>query len=137
MHDEDNAIGLNVSTRKGKHFKAFGDKRLLSPANAENLAECKLALEASSAEIYNAWHSKTLPQEFSAWDYAPTLESALNVEAQQLKPLFVDGKDVPRRSDISNRRDTTMTTSYAFVTTAVKCSSSGRWDYPQPKMDPS
>ncbi|KAM0795834.1 hypothetical protein BDR22DRAFT_825722 [Usnea florida] len=54
MHDEDNGIGLNIITRKGKHFKFFGDKRLLSPDNVQKLAECKLALEASSAEIYNA-----------------------------------------------------------------------------------
>ena len=41
MHDEDNSIGLNIITRKGKHFKFFGDKRLLSLDNAQNLAECK------------------------------------------------------------------------------------------------
>ena len=137
MHDEDNAIGLTVDTPRGKHFKVFGDKRLLSPDNADNLTECKLALEASAAEIYKAWHDKSSPQEFGALKYAPTLESALKVEAQQLKPLFVDGKDVPRRSNISNRRDSTLTTNYTFLTTAADCWNSGRWKYPQPKMDPN
>lgn len=137
MHDEDNAIGLTVHNPHGKHFKAFGDKRLLSADNADNLEQCKHALGASSAEIYKAWHSGSVPHEFGAWKFAPTLESALNSDAQQLKPLFVDGEVVQRRSDIRNRRDSNLTTDYWFWSTAADCQVSGRWKFPQPKMDPN
>ena len=137
MHDEDNAIGLMVHNPHGKHFKAFGDKRLLSADNADNLGMCKQALEASSAEIYKAWHSGSAQQEFSAWKLAPKLESALDTKAQQLKPLFVDGEVVHRRSIIEDRRDSKLTTDYWFWSTAGACAASGRWEYPQPKMDPN
>ena len=137
MHDEDNAIGLMVHNAHGKHFKAFGDKRLLSADNADNLDMCKRALEASSAEIYKTWHSGNAPFEFSAWKFAPKLESALDAKAQQLKPLFVNGEDQPsRRLNIGDRRDSKLTTDYWWWSTALACESSGRWTYPQPKMDP-
>ena len=38
MHDEDNAISLNVEKLQNQKFKAYGDKRLLSLDNATSLA---------------------------------------------------------------------------------------------------
>ena len=135
MHDEDNAISLNVENLQNQKFKAYGDKRLLSPDNATSLAACKSAVTASAAEIYEAWHTGEAPMDFKAWHFAPMLESALDAAAQELKPLFIDKNGVQRRSDIRDRRDSSLTTDFWYWSTALDCKSSGRWKYPQPKMD--
>ena len=43
MHDEDNAIGLNVENPRGEKFRAFGDKRLLNPGSQTGLKACQNA----------------------------------------------------------------------------------------------
>ena len=136
MHDEDNAIGLNVQNPKQQSFKAFGDKRLLSPDDSTNLAACTSAVSASAHEIYDAWHTGQVPAAYAAWQFAPTLASALDVEAQELKPLFVDGQVIGRRSNVLDRTDPNLTTDYQYWRTALECLTSGRWKYPQPRMSP-
>ena len=135
MHDEDNAIGLNVENPRGEKFRAFGDKRLLSPSNQTGLKACQSALAVSAGEVYEAWLNKKVPPEFGAWKYAPTLASAADMAKQELKPLFLNGSGPPKRKDIGNRRDDTQTLGYTFPGVALKCKLSGRWNYPQPKMD--
>ncbi|KAL9034607.1 MAG: hypothetical protein Q9214_006971 [Letrouitia sp. 1 TL-2023] len=138
MHDEDSAIGLYVQNPQGIEFRMYGDRRLLSPGGETNVASCQQALQASSDEIYKAWHEQINPTEFRAWQYAPTLESASNLSAQELKPLFVVEEGVvKRRSDIENRRDTALTRFWTFAGTVSNCELSGRWTWPQPKMDPN
>ena len=51
MHDENNAIGLNGENPRGEKFRAFGDKRLLSPGNQTGLNACQSALAVSAGEV--------------------------------------------------------------------------------------
>lgn len=80
MHREDNQAGLHVKNPRGKSWRAYGDSALFRPENSENLARCRDALAASVNEVYEAWDKKTIPgvSSFRAWQYAPTLESALD-----------------------------------------------------------
>lgn len=71
MHDEECAIGLNVSNNDGIVWRAYGDKRLFSPENPGNLELCRSALRGSAAEIYDAWHAGHNPTLFVALILAP------------------------------------------------------------------
>lgn len=121
---------------KQQQFKAFGDKRLLIPDESTNLAACNSTVTTSAGEIYDAWHTGQFPAQYTAWQFAPTLASALNVEAQILKPLFVDGQVIGWPSNILDCTDLSLTTEYQYWRTALECLTSGRWKYPQPDMSP-
>ncbi|MCJ1260671.1 hypothetical protein MMC22_000533 [Lobaria immixta] len=139
MHDEDCAIGLSVRNEMDKEFIAYGDKRLFSKQNKDNLGYCLTALQISAREIYDAWKDQIVSTEFAALKWAPTISSALDISSQELKPLFVLQKGevvAVRRADIKNRRDPTTTSSYWYWSTALDCKLSKQWKYPQPKMDP-
>lgn len=104
MHDEDSAIGLNVTNPAGDPWKAYGDKRILDTEDGENQARCKLAIQTSVNEVIEAYNSRRIPDIIDgAWAHAPTLESANDMSKQELSPLFTfDGKV---RTKISDRRD--------------------------------
>ena len=135
MHDEDNAIGLNVENPRGEKFRAFGDKRLLSPGNQTGLKACQNALAVSAGEVYEAWLNKKVPPECGVWKYAPTLARSADMAKQELKPLFLNQSVPPIRKDIGNRRDDPQTLDYTFLRAALECKLNGRWNHPQPKMD--
>ena len=61
MHDEDNAIGLDVVDSQGAKWKMYGDKRLLDSEDDENRKRCQAAVQTSANEIFAAWKSGTMP----------------------------------------------------------------------------
>jgi hypothetical protein len=131
MHDEDNAIGLDVVDPQGSTWKMFGDKRLLDPTDDENKARCQKAVQVSADEIFNAWLTQTAPpvDTYQAWLYAPTLASA-RATTQDLAPLFTFEQTPRRRVDVANRRQWNYTLDYWYLTTYTLCMVSGLWNYP-------
>ncbi|KAI1171066.1 hypothetical protein F4777DRAFT_566875 [Nemania sp. FL0916] len=131
MHDEDNAIGLQVSNPAGQSWTMYGDKRLLDDVDQQNNILALEAIQASADEIFTAWQTGTVPDigSFAAWNLACTLDSARST-TQALAPLFMFGDGPPRRADIDERRVWEFTTSYTFATTVLSCSTSGLWSYP-------
>ena len=129
MHDEDNAIGLQVSDPSGEGWKCYGDKRALDEANELNLKRCVAAVQASADEIYVAYSTgeAPAPSAYAAWKIAPTLESARSPE-QELVELFTS--DMKRRQDIAQRRLRKFTDEWEYVTTYVACKTSGYWHHP-------
>ena len=120
MHDEDNAIGLQVNDPAGESWKCYGGKRALDKANEPNLKHCVAAAQASADEIYVAYSTgkTSSPSAYAAWEMAPTLESARSPE-QELAELFTS--DVKRRQDITQRRVRKFTDEWEYVTTYVAC----------------
>ncbi|KAF8330643.1 hypothetical protein F5887DRAFT_974995 [Amanita rubescens] len=131
MHDEDNAIGLNVTNPNGDKWMAYGDKRALDEVDKKNLDLCVQAVQASADEIYKAFSTRIAPKSsnYAAWNYAPTLLSAAGPQA--LAPLFelIKG-ELERRRVITHRRIWDFTTDYWFWATALECKLSGLWNYP-------
>ncbi|KAJ5964876.1 uncharacterized protein N7479_004752 [Penicillium vulpinum] len=136
MHDEDCAIGLNVTNSNKTSFRVYGDKRLLDKANIVTRDLCIKALQYSADEIFDAWKNKVIPTSFQALELAPTLESSR--QPQELSPLFrlpvpSDKKQVVwRRGDIKNRRakQDDYTQDWWYLTTVNLCKSSKLWNYP-------
>lgn len=95
MHDEDNALGLEVENLLGETWKMYGDKKLLNFENQANLAKCHSALMASTQEVFAAWSTGTVPPlgTYAAWTHAPVLSSAFSEKNHA--PLFND-KGYPR-----------------------------------------
>ena len=127
MHDEDCAIGLQVSNTAGESWKCYGDKRMLDKEDAENLKRCVAAVQASADEIYTAYKTKQAPPTYAAWGIAPTLESARSPD-QALAKLFTF--DSEKRKDIKKRRVWQFKTNWWFWSTAAECEASGWWKYP-------
>ena len=129
MHDEDNAIGLQVKNSFGTTWTAYGDKRLLDTVDSDNAEQCLHALQASADEIFEAWQSKKQPapgDTYAALRYAPDLKSAQG--PQTLAPLFLpDGK---RRSSVWDRQTHEFTDLYTFPSTIVAVEVGGLWKYP-------
>ncbi|RHZ46473.1 uncharacterized protein CDV56_103736 [Aspergillus thermomutatus] len=113
MHDEDNAIGLQVSNPHGETWTAYGDKKLLTGDDAENQKRCHQALMASADEVYDAWTSRkpTPIGLFKAWNHAPTLQSAQ--AKQEHEPLFNPKAQV--RTPFEDRRSTNYTSVFNWV----------------------
>ena len=128
MHDEDNAIGLQVVNPNGQSWTAYGDSRLFDKADTNNKNQCMNALKVSADEIYQTWSSKQMPSTHAAWSYAPTLESAAG--KQVLAPLFKP--NLERRKVIKLRRDWNFVepNGWWFPTTAALLKASGLWKYP-------
>ncbi|PHH64672.1 hypothetical protein CDD81_4113 [Ophiocordyceps australis] len=127
MHDEDCAIGLNVTNKHGsKSWRAYGDKQLLQDANRDNLEQCSKAVQQSANEVWTAWSEKKMPAEFLAWDYAPTLESARG--KQELAPLFLD--KFQSRLHIEKRAEHKWTGGRSYKAILHECEKSGLWNYP-------
>jgi hypothetical protein len=87
MHQEDNALGLTVTNKKGQKYTLLGDKQLFDPKNATNRDMMRQALQASVNEVWEAYDKKTikLPTAgYRAWDYAP----AAAVPGESHQPLF-------------------------------------------------
>ena len=123
MHDEDNAIGLSVKNPEGQSWTVYGGKHAFGKE-----AFCVDAIQASVNEIYEAYRTKQVPlaENYRAWAYAPTLDSA---RAQQaLAPLFNSNQE--RRKVIEKRTRWEFTNDYWFFTTAHKCMTSSLWKYP-------
>ena len=129
MHDEDCAIGLQVSNTAGESWKCYGDKRMLDTEDAENLRRCVAAVQVSANEIYAAYSTKQAPSPstYAAWRHAPTLESARS-KNQELAKLFTF--DSEKRKDIKERRIWQFKTDWWFWSTAAECEASGWWKYP-------
>ena len=129
MHDEDCAIGLRVKNPGGESWECYGDRRALDKVAAENLKRCVAAVQSSADEIYAAYSTgeSPSPPNYAAWRMAPTLESARST-SQALAKLFTF--DLERRRDIERRRVWEFTTNWWFWSTALKCKTSGHWNYP-------
>ena len=129
MHDEDCAIGFQVSNPAGGSWYCYGDKRALDKEDADNLKRCVAAVQASADEIYIAYSTKKAPSpsSYAAWNIAPTLNSALST-SQQLATLFTFKSE--RRKDIKKRRVWSFKTDWWFWSTALECKTSGYWNYP-------
>ena len=129
MHDEDCAIGFQVSNPTGGSWYCYGDRRALDKENADNLKHCVAAVQASADEIYTAYLTKKAPSpsSYAAWRIAPTLNSALST-SQQLATLFTFKSG--RRKDIRKRRVWNFKTDWWYWSTALECATSGLFDYP-------
>jgi len=103
MHEEDNALGLQVENPEGKKWTAYGDSKLLDAVDRDNLARCHDALMASTKEVFDAWNSGQVPSadSFGAWRHAPIIQTAFSEKNHA--PLF-NGDGYPRK-DINNRWD--------------------------------
>ena len=126
MFDEDNAIGLSVWNGAGDSWRMYGGRRALSLENADNMARCVAAVQASADEIYDAYLSKRLSADYAAWNLAPTLRSARG--HQQHAPLFTFLQE--RRKDISKRQEWAFETRWWFPSTFDEAVRSGRWWFP-------
>ncbi|KAF2014386.1 hypothetical protein BU24DRAFT_481845 [Aaosphaeria arxii CBS 175.79] len=128
MHDEDNAIGLNVSNPAGRSWSTYGDKRLLDKEDVANKNEAWNAVRTSADEIYQAWKNKKVPAypNYGAWNWAPILSKIQ--DGQLVAPLF--RPDGQRRADIRKRCQYKFTNNYWYWSTAADCKVSGLWDYP-------
>ncbi|KAJ3559349.1 hypothetical protein NM688_g402 [Phlebia brevispora] len=115
MHDEDNAIGLSVENPRGDKWTVYGGKRALDVEDADNLARCIAAVQASADENLHR-HGRE----------APTLESATG--NQLLAPLFNASGE--RRKDIKDRRTWAFKADWGVWSTARKCLASGLWRHP-------
>lgn len=95
MHDEDNALGLEVENPLGESWKMYGDKKLLDWDNQSNLAKLHSALMASTQEVFTAWSTGIVPlvDSYTAWSHAPILSSAFSEKNHA--PLFNE-KGYPR-----------------------------------------
>ncbi len=129
MHDEDNAIGFNVSNTAGDSWVCYGDKRALDEVDADNLKHCVSAVQASADEIFAAYKTKKVPSpsSYAAWTIVPTLQSARATD-QTLATLF--SFQAGKRVDIKKRRVWNFTDSWWFLTTAFEIKTSGYWNYP-------
>jgi len=129
MHDEDCAIGFQVSNPAGESWQCYGDKRALDQEAAENLKRCVAAVQASADEIYTAYSTGTAPSpsNYAVWEIAPTLDSARSTN-QQLATLFTFGSR--RRKGIKTRRVWEFTTDWGYASTVAECELSGYWNYP-------
>jgi hypothetical protein len=106
MHDEENRLGIHVSTpSKDASWYSFGDSHLFDSADSQNLQQCLLALQQSVKEVHDAYQSRvSIPQtDYQAFDFAATLESIVS-RNHNFAPLFqvVDGR-------VYERKDTSIT----------------------------
>lgn len=132
MHDEDNAIGLEVTSPQGSpSWRMFGDKRLLDTVDKTNQNQATKAVQASADEIFQAWSTKEIPtpEKYQAWQYAPTLVSA-RAATQELAPLFTFEEIPQRRTAIEHRREWSFTLDYWYWSTIVAIVESNLWNYP-------
>ena len=129
MHDEDCAIGFQVSNPAGESWQCYGDKRALDQEASENLKRCVASVQASADEFYTAYSTNTTPSSsnYAAWKIAPTLDSARSTN-QQLETLFTF--DSGRRKGIKTRRVWEFKTNWWYWSTAAECELSGYWNYP-------
>lgn len=136
MHDEDCALGLQVTDQNNDSWTAYGDRRLLDKVDHDNLRRCMLAVQASANEVYLAWKTKKVPDpsKFKAWRIMPGKASAV-ATSQPLSPLFLLGPsgtydDLQRRANIDDRRTWKHTTDWWAATTWNLLKNNKRWDYP-------
>ncbi|CAG8733837.1 15429_t:CDS:1, partial [Acaulospora colombiana] len=128
MHNEDSAIGLNVSNQDGKSWRMYGDKYIFDERDKENKDYCIDAVQASVNEIYDAYRTGEAPSpaDYEALKIVPTVK-----DDQELAPLFrLNGKTLERRKDIKNRREREFTTDFTYIGTIRDCELSGLWKYP-------
>lgn len=103
MHDEDSYHGLSVRNARGETWRAYGDKKLLDHGDAENLRRVVAAVQASAAEIWNAFASGQVPERYAALAYTPDLAALQDRhDLANLAPLFTaeTGGQVLRRKDV-------------------------------------
>ena len=77
MHNEDSAIGLDVTNRRGDSWRGIGDDYLDDvPAGVETKRLCIEAIQTSANEVYEAFMSKiVIPEElFGALKLVPILK---------------------------------------------------------------
>ena len=102
MHEEDNALGLKVSNRKGETWKAYGDKRLFEPENSDNCSRFHNALQASADEVFECYRLRKIvqenPGEYAVWYHTPVPNSWENFKENH-SPLFTESLRI--RKDIS------------------------------------
>ena len=146
MHEEDNAIGLNVTNADGMSWRCYGDGRFLDKEDLDNKKICMKALQISADEITEAFELRRLPHPTNqALDHAPSISSAMDRSQQKLQPLFTvndddrNNKTILVRDDISCRREgghsampwwlfNNETAWYSEI--LLKCWNSGKWKEP-------
>lgn len=131
MHDEDNAIGLDVSNLNGDQWRMFGDKRLFDKVSKQNLDLCKLAVQASADEIWSVWKTKVVPDvsEYKAREFWPDLKVARSEGGQELAALFPFSNGT-RRAKLLDRRTHAWTKYWTAAGTYDEAIRSGWWTYP-------
>jgi hypothetical protein len=128
MHDEDSAIGLNV-TNAHSSWKAYGDKRLLDKEDGTNTLMALSGLRTSVEQVYNSWKTQTVPSADdlqAAFEFTPNLATAQAY--QDCAPLFTT--DGAKRTNINDRRTWQFTTNWWWATTVSELLLSNRWAYP-------
>lgn len=132
MHDEDCALGLQVSNRKDMSWTAYGDKKLLDVVDRDNTRICLDALKESVQQVHDAWDSQTVPATLamrSVLDWAPNLDLVdRDSRSMACMPLFTNRGE--RRANVNDRRSRALTTDWWWATTAFELTNSSRWSYP-------
>lgn len=145
MHDEDSAIGLDVTNQRGDAWRCIGDDYLDDvPAGVETKRLCIEAIQISADEVYDAFTSKkVIPKElFGALKLVPSVNPT-----QELAPLFRKNTygEIERRGswlvkpsfslhlwdyNIDRTDHTDYTANFSYMATYVECYQSGRWKWP-------
>lgn len=107
MHDEDSKFGLKLHNALGQSWTAYGDKRLLDTAAAEELTITVQAVQASADEIWAAFKTGKMSSEseMRALKIIPDLMRVRDLTSREnFSPLFVwkDGT-VQCRKSLSDR----------------------------------
>ena len=88
MHDEDNAVGLNVKNARGATWRAYGDKWLFSKNNEANYKNAVDFVKASITELATAFFTGAVPTDLKSSTSAYSLLPDLDTSAQTHPPLF-------------------------------------------------
>ena len=106
MHDEDCAIDLNVKNRRGDHWKAYGDKRILDTVDDKSKKIRMEAVQPSANEVYAVWKGGVVPtsDKFDFQDLVPVLDEDV-IKNQDLAALLkVSVNETLRRATLFDRR---------------------------------
>jgi hypothetical protein len=124
MHDEDCYFGLQVkSVSDPGGWTAYGDKRLLDPENAANLAQVLAAIRLSAAEVWTAYSTKAVPAS-GVPVLIPDLGAvSVPTNAANPSPLFIATQSgTQRRTNPADRFDYSWTDDWWGTTTYAKLS---------------
>ena len=117
MHDEDNKYGLRVTNYRGEKWIAYGDGMLLNEESEDNYRIAVDAVQTSVDHVYEAFlFPKKATNSKRVTDYIPFVDES----KRNNSPLF-KAKDgiVLCRADLENLSDSTATTNWSGVGTAI------------------
>jgi hypothetical protein len=96
LHDLDNTYGVEVTNRRGDAWTAYGDDKLFSPENAENLRRALVAVNLSKRDISDAIAQGTayaIPATFAAEQLVPFPVDSSRDRWSGRTPTYVPGLD--------------------------------------------